>query len=124
MTSVAGLTLREAILPIQSTLDLENLRTTKVEHQWTTTAGEERSAKMYLPICDDPAKKELFIYVIDQFIDAMDNNRLHLTTGPSRYSKFCQVLEGSLRIEWQMISDAQANKMADNFSIDVHALVM
>ena len=123
MTSVAGLTLREAILPLKSTLDLEELRTTKVEWHWTTTAGNERSSKMYLPVCDDPAKKELFIYVIDQFFDATDASRLHLTTGPSRYSKFRQVVEGSLRIEWQMLSDARVDKTLDNFAVDLRTLV-
>lgn len=123
MTSVAGLTLREGILPLQSTIDLDELRTTKVEWRWTTAAGNERYAKMYLPVCDDPAKKELFIYVIDQFFDAADATRLHLTTGPSRYSKFRQVVEGSLRIEWQMLSDARADKTLENFSLDLRTLV-
>ena len=107
MASAAGLTLREAILPIKSTLVTADLRTVKVENNWNV-AGQAQYCKMYLPVCDDPANKELLIYVIDQFLDAAHNDRLHLSTGAERYSKFRQVVDGSLRVEWQTISDARS----------------
>ena len=90
MSGVAALALREAIIPLQSSFKAEDLVTIKVEHTWQTgTAPDQRDrhAKMYLPTCDDPANKELFFYVLDQFMDATDNDRLHLSTGASRYSK-------------------------------------
>ena len=128
MASVAGLSLSEAIIPLKQSFETENLRTTKVEHRWITNAGgpnqREHSSKMYLPVCDDPSNKELFLYVIDQFLDAADTVRLHLTTGDSRYNKFRQVLDGSLRLDWQNLSTARANKSLDTFIEDVHALIM
>ena len=122
MSAIAALALREAIIPLQQSFNPEELTTAKVENTWdATVAGtaRERSAKMYLPIVDDPSKKELFFYVIDQFYDAMSNDRLHITTGERAYSKFRCVLQGSLRLTWQDISANQANKTMASFHIDV-----
>ena len=100
MSAVAALALREAIIPLQTTIKHDDLETVKVEHTWTTGTTDanrrERSAKLWLPVCDDPSKKELFFYVIDQFYDAADNDRLHLSQGPDHYTKFRLVLQGSL----------------------------
>ena len=68
MADIAALALREAIIPLQTTFTTKDLTTVKVEHEWTETVNQvarERLAKMYLPTCDDPSKKELFFYVID-----------------------------------------------------------
>jgi hypothetical protein len=86
MTSVAGLSLREPILPLKQSFNPKDLCTTKVEWEWTTGMGDNtwnKTAKIYLPICDNPSNKELFLYVIDQFIDSAAESRLHLMTGPS-----------------------------------------
>ena len=126
MASIAGLALSEAILPLECSFNPDELRTTKVEHQWTEGTGDnarQRSSKMYLPVCSDPSNKELFLYVIDQFLDACDNDRLHLSQGPQRYTKFRQVLDGSLRIDWQELSDGRANKTVDSFKEDYHTLI-
>ena len=123
MTSVAGLTLSEGVIPLAQSFDPDTLRTTKVEWTWTDADAHLRAAKQCLPICDDPSKKELFICVIDQFMDAVDETRLHLTTGPSRCAKFRQVLDGSLRIEWQALSDARVDKSLEHFAADVRALI-
>lgn len=123
MASVAGLTLNEAILPLQETFTPKDLTTTKVENTWTTTQGNEYYYKMYLPVCSDPTNKEVLLYVIEQFSDAAHNDRLHLSLGGERYSKFRQVLDGALRLEWQTLSDARANKTIDSFHEDVHALI-
>ena len=123
MASVAGLTLREAILPIKTTIVHENLRTTKVENSWTTAQGANHSYKLYLPICSDPTNKELFLYVVEQFVDGAHNDRLHLSNGPSRYSKFRQVLDGAVKLEWQTLSDDRNNKTLDSFTEDVHTLI-
>lgn len=121
MASFAGLTLREAILPLYSTFAPEKLRTVKIENTWGNNA--QHYYKMYLPVCGDPSDKEAFLYVIEQFVDAAHNDRLHLSTGDARYSKFRQVLDGALRLEWQTISDARNNKTVDSFIEDVHALI-
>ena len=125
MATSASLTLREAIIPLQPSFLSENIRTTKVENRWTTGGANPREHyyKMYLPICDDPSQKELFLYVIDQFFDAAHNDRLHLSTGTERYTKFRQVVDGALRMSWVAISDAQNNKTVDNFAGDVRTLV-
>ena len=122
MASVAGLTLREAILPLKASFDPTTLRTTKVENSWTSN-NVDHYYKMYLPVCSDVTNKEILLYVIDQFVDAAHNDRLHLSTGDSRYSKFRQVLDGSLRLDWQTISDARNNKTINSFTEDVHALI-
>ena len=123
LTSLSAVTLREAILPLVPTFRPEDLRTTKVENRWTPQNQNERYAKMYLPVCDDPSHKEVFLYVIDQFLDAAHNDRLHLSTGPVRYTKFRDVLGGDLRIVWQQISDAQAAKSIDTFATDLDDLI-
>ncbi len=123
MASAAGLTLREPILPLKASFKPDSLRTTKVEHSWTTTAGQDKYYKMYLPVCDDPTNKEVLLYVIDQFLDAAHNDRLHLSNGATRYSKFRQVVDGSLRLDWQTLSDDRANQTVDSFTADVHALI-
>ena len=53
----------------------------------------------------------------------MGNDRLHLSTGESRYTKFRVVLQGSLRLSWQDLSANQANKMTASFDTDVKAFV-
>jgi hypothetical protein len=53
----------------------------------------------------------------------MSNERLHLSTGPDCYTKFCLVLQGSLRIAWQTILAARQNKTTDSFDEDVRALI-
>lgn len=126
MSAISVLTLKEAIIPLTPSFLIENLRTTKLEHKWTTGVGanaRDEYSKMYLPICDDPSMKELFLYVIDQFFDAAHSERLHLTTGTARYTKFRAVLGGAVRLSWQTLSDARAGKTVDTFSEDVHALV-
>ena len=124
MSAISALTLREAILPLQTTFTTEDLIMVKVEHSWTEgNPARDRSAKMYLPSCEDPSKKELFFYVIDQFLDAISNDRLHLSTGPSRYSKFRVVIQGSIRLAWQTLSAARANKTNETFLEDLHALI-
>ena len=126
MSSIAALALREAILPLQTSFEPNEITTVKVEHTWqegNAPNQRERSAKMYLPVCDDPSKKELFFYVVDQFMDAVSNERLHLSTGPSRYSKFRVVMQGSLRLSWQTISANQANKTIATFDEDVRRLI-
>ena len=62
--------------------------------------------KMYLPTCNDRSNKELFLCIVDQFLDAMHNDQLHLSTGALRHTKFWDVIGGNLRIFWQEISDA------------------
>ena len=125
MSAVSALTLKEPIIPIVSSFDPANVRTAKVEHEWTTGGANPRDefAKMYLPVCDDPSQKELFLYVVDQFMDATHDERLHLSTGPIRYTKFRIVLSGALRISWQTISDGRANKTVNTFAEDLRALV-
>ncbi len=124
MAAVPALALREAIIPLATTFSTDDLNMVKVEHHWTEGAdARDRSAKMYLPTCDDPSKKELFLYVIDQFLDAMSNDRLHLSTGPNRYSKFRVVVNGSIRLAWQTISANRANKTTDTFDEDLRTLI-
>ena len=77
MSAVSALTLREAILPLTQSFTTSELHTVKVENHWTSGTGanaREKYYKMYLPVCDDPSKKELFFYVIDQFLDAMSTD--------------------------------------------------
>jgi hypothetical protein len=123
----AALALREPVLPLVATIDAANLCTVKVEHRWLEGAApnaQERCAKLCLPVADDPSKKELFLCVIDQFLDACSNERLHLLNGPSRHSKFRLALEGAAKIEWQAISANRANKTNNSFDEDVRVLLL
>lgn len=122
MAAVSVLTLKNPIVPLAASVDYAYLQTVKVEHSWTTGVGPNertRSAKHYLPVVNDPSNKELMLYVVDQFYDAADNERLHLSTGTARYTKFRNVLGGDLRIRWQAISAATPNKTLDTFDLDV-----
>ena len=126
MAAVSVLTLRNGIIPLVSSFDVSSLQTTKVEHKWTTGNAPNTTdhySKLYLPVVNDPSDKELFLYVIDQFMDASHNDRLHLSTGTSLYTKFRQVLGGDLRIRWQTLSDAQANKTTGTFATDLTAFI-
>lgn len=122
MASLAVLTLKEAIIPIVPSFQTEDLRTTKVENKWVS-AGNEQYAKMYLPVCSDPSQKELFLYVINQFMDAAHGDRLHLTTGNTRYMKFRSVLDGDLRLTWQELADGRNNKTIETFNEDLISLI-
>jgi hypothetical protein len=65
MLAVVALALPEAIIPLQATFKQEDLMTVKVEHTWTTGQGNatrDCHAKIYLPICEDPSKKEFFLH--------------------------------------------------------------
>ena len=64
MSAIAALALREAIVPLQQSFNPQELAMVKVEHTWTERVSgtdKERSAKMYLPMCNDPAHKESFL---------------------------------------------------------------
>lgn len=122
MASLAVLTLKEAIIPIVPSFNPEDLRTVKIENKWTTTAGDQY-AKMYLPICSDPSQKEVFLYVVNQFIDAAHSERLHLTVATTRYMKFRAVLDGDLRLTWQALTDSRTTKTMDSFHEDLRALI-
>jgi hypothetical protein len=115
MASLSVLTLKEGILPIISSFNPEDLRTVKVEHRFTDNSNAmapvSRHEKAVLPICNDPSNKELFIYVIDQFKDACEPERLNLHSGMLRYNKFREVVEGDLKISW---NDLCSNRRADN----------
>lgn len=125
MSAVSVLTLKEPIIPLVSSFHPEDLRTVKLEHKWTTTGANAREeyAKMYLPVADDPSQKEVFLYVVDQFLDAAHSDRLHLTQGQYRYNKFRQVLGGAALITWQTLSDARAAKTVDTFMEDLRTLI-
>ena len=126
MAAVSVLTLKNPIVPLITSMDYAYLQTVKVEHRWTSGQApneRERSAKHYLPVVNDPSNKELLLYVVDQFLDAADNERLHLLTGTARYTKFRAVLGGDLRIRWQAISAAANNKTVDSFAVDVGELL-
>ena len=102
MSSLATFTLKESIILLVMTSDVAQVRTTKVEHKW---GASKDYVKMNLPVCAEPSNKELFLYVINQFLDATHEDHLHLTTGPQRYNKFHAVIDGTIRISWQSISD-------------------
>ena len=55
-------------------------------------------------------RRNLFFYVIDQFLDAQSDDRLHLSMGESWYTKFWVVLKGSLHLVCQNISATYGNK--------------
>ena len=118
MSALSSITLKEAIIPLESSFDPDSICTVKVENKWTT-GNKDEYYKMYLPVCEDPTKKELFLYVIDQFYDACHEERLHLTTGLERYSKFRLVVDGALKMGWQTISEAQQFKSLDNFAANI-----
>ena len=134
MASLANITLAEPVIPLVSTIDYDELQTTKIEHRWTTSAGAAREAKMYLPVAPNGDNKELLLYVIDQFIDATDASRLNITVGSDLYTKFRAVLNGDLRILWQALSDTRNAQPSatpavpdthtvENFKIDVQRLI-
>ena len=122
MAAISVLTLKEPIVPLVCTFSYDSLSTVKVENKWVTQ-GVEHYFKLYLPTAYDPSEKELLLYVIDQFVDAAHNDRLHLSTGASHYTKLRQVLLGDLRITWQTLSDARVAKTLDSFDQDVAAFI-
>ena len=124
--SLAAVTLRNVIIPLLPSFRAEDLHTAKVEHSWTTGQGQnavDNYCKMHLLTCDDPSNKEQLLCIIDQFLDAAHNKRLHLSCGASRCTKFREVVGGNLRIVWQEISNACAAKTVDSFMEDVDLLV-
>lgn len=126
MAAVSVLTLKDPIVPLVCSFDYDDLTTVRVDHKWTLGAAgntTNHDAKMYLPTANDPSEKELLLYVIDQYLDACHNDRLHISTGPERYSKFRAVLQGDFRITWQTLSDAQANKTLATFAADLEEFI-
>ena len=105
--SVAAITLSEAIIPLISTLDMDELVMTKIEHRWNDAANNNaaREAKIYLPMAPNGENKELLLYVVDQFFDALDTSRLNITTGLDMFAKFRAVVNGDVRILWQSLSN-------------------
>ena len=119
MSSLSTFTLKESIIPLVSMFDMMDIHTTKVEHK----CGNREYMKMHLPVCSDPSNKELFPYVIDQFLDAVHQDCVHLTTGPQLYNMFYAVVDGAICISWQSISDTCASKLVDTFSEDLTTLI-
>ena len=39
----------------------------------------------------------------DGFLDSCDDERLHIHTGPARFSKFCEVLGQDLQLKWDQV---------------------
>ena len=86
MVAIASLALSEAVIPLFPSFNVNPIRRIEVEHKWTTWQGNqarEDHAKTHLPICADPSNKELFMHVIDQFMDAAHFDWLHLAVGAS-----------------------------------------
>ena len=124
--SLAAVTLRNATIAILPSFRTENLRAMKVEHSWMTGNGAnavDHSCKMYLPMCDDPSNKELLLYIVDQFLDAAHDDRLHLSAGPLHHTKSWDVIGGNLRVVWQEISGAQGAKSVESFMENFDVLV-
>lgn len=71
---MAALSLCKATIPLQQLFNIEDLLTVNVENQWEEgKPAVFLSYKVHLPTIDDPSKKELFLYVMDQFIEACSN---------------------------------------------------
>ena len=71
--SLAAVTLCNVIVPLLPSFRTEDVRAVKVKHTWTTgnSANTVKNChKMYLLMCDDPSNKELFLHVVDQFLNA------------------------------------------------------
>ena len=121
-SSIAAISLRDPIVPLQPRFRYEDIPMVKIEHKWMS-AGQQETSKYYLPTVGDPSEKEMILYTIDQFIDATDNTRLHLSSGASLYSKFREVLKGDLRLTFQTISDDRDNKSVENFEEDLKTFI-
>lgn len=124
MASISVLTLKEAIIPLVPSFNVEELRTVKIKHKWKDNGNVDKEAEMHLPICSDPSEKEVFLYVVNQFNNAVHEDRLHLSTAKERYSKFCYVLEGDVLLAWQQFTANAGNAatLAD-FEADVRRLI-
>ena len=128
MASVSMVTLTEVIIPIVPAFCPKDIRTAKVENRWQTgtdlASMVDHCSKMFLPVCDNTSNKELFLCIVDQFLNAAHDDHLHLDNGGDHCTKFRCILGGDLCIVWQGISDAQATKMVDNFMLNIDALVV
>ena len=75
--SLAAVTLCNVIVPLLPSFCMEDVCAVKVEHTRMTGNGAntvETCYKMCLPTCDDPSNTALFLYVVDQFLDAAHDN--------------------------------------------------
>ena len=124
--SLAAVALHNAIVPLLPSFRTEDVCTAKVEHTWMTGNGAnavENCHKMHLPTCDDPSNKELFLCIVDQFLDAAHNKWLKLSAGASRCAKFWDIIGGDSWIVWQEISVAWVAKTIDCFMDDIGTLI-
>ena len=102
MASTAAVTLKAPIIPIQSLLHYEELTTVKVENRWMDGI-QQKSFKIQLPLIASAENKELLVYALDQFVDALDASRLNVTDPPAKYAKIRLIFGGDIALEWQRL---------------------
>ena len=95
-------------IPLYPTFVEDDCRRVWIKNTWTTTGGGERDAKYQLPVCGTQDIENL-CYVIREFKENMASTRLHLTTGPERFSKFREVLHGVVRDIWDEVLRVATN---------------
>ena len=105
-------------IPIIPTLSEEEITRVTVNHRYNAGTNDNRDMARVtseLPVADRP-NVELIIHVINEFIDATDDNRLHLDTGASKFAKFREVLKGTPRNRWDAELAGNAGRTNDDFT--------
>ena len=70
---------------------------------WSVSRScDNRERKYEVPVCH-MLDVELLLHVIREFHDVCDNNRLHISEGPVRFTKFRECLKGTPRDRWDTI---------------------
>ena len=112
--SSLGATLNEAVIPLIPKIKVEDLDQVSLTVYRPVGAGnnihhEKKKASVPKCIEEDP---ESLLRTVVSFLDACDNNRLHLNTGALRYEKFRECLGGNILDTWDTVCINAPNTLA------------
>ena len=118
MASIAALSLKDPVLPLQQATSYDEIIFVKIRHYYDDN-GTERYREAKLPFCPDISDKELLVHVVHNFLVNCENERLHIHLAADRYSRFGEVVGGELRMTWNAISAARTVKDDASFLADL-----
>jgi len=123
--SASAAATRAPVIPLICELNITELRKAKLVHTvQILPAADNRYEKriIEIPLVDTP-NVELILRVIEEFQDVAQAGRLSLTTGPLKFAKFHECLEGSIRDQWDVVKSQVATETNATFETSIAAFI-
>ena len=98
-------------IPIVPRVDMDTLAVTTIKHVYYNGTSDVKTS-MELPVAEHP-EPEVVLHVLAEFLDACDDDRLHLNSAALKFAKFRSCLRAVPRERWDLAYRTQANHTTD-----------